>query len=408
MRIGIVTSCYKPVMNGVTRMVSLYKDYLTAQGHDVLVFTLGEPDPAGDEPNIIRSPGLPVGDTGYYISIRYTSQAQQLLRQMDIVHCHHLVMSIEMAHRYCQCPIVYTNHTRYDLYSSTYLSVPQPAVDAVMRQMWPELTDYCDTIIAPSAGVRDVMDSFGVRRPIKVIPNGIDLAPFQNPTNPRTKADFGLPPSATLFVYVGRLAHEKNLSGLIEQFAYAHQVDPTIHLMIIGKGPQEDEMRQEINKIGLENNIHLIGAVPYEEVSDFLAAADVFITASISEVHPLTVIEAMASGLPTVAIESPGISDTVEPGRTGILTTHYQALSAAIIAMISVPGRIKTMSLAAQQASQQYDINQTIQQTTTLYQQLRQERPDQQRKDPHGRWRPLRDRQPLLEQLTRLLRPPTP
>lgn len=407
MRIGIVTACYKPVINGVTRMVSLYKDYLIAQGHDVLVFTLGDPDPAGDEPNIIRSPGLPVGDTGYYVSIRYTSQAQKLLREMDIVHCHHLVMSVEMAHRYCECPIVYTNHTRYDLYSGTYFSVPQPAADAIMRQMWPEFTDYCDVVIAPSAGVRDVMDKFGVRRPIEVIPNGIDLTPFWQPTQPRTKADLNVPEDATLFVYVGRLANEKNLNGLIEQFAYARQVVPNIHLAIVGKGPQEDELREEINANKLASCIHLIGAVPYEDVSNVLAAADVFITASISEVHPLTVIEAMAAGLPTIAIESPGISDTVIPGRTGILTQSYHALSAAIVGMVSVPGRVQEMSQSAKQASQQYDIQQTIQQTIDLYHRLSQERPDLRRKDPHGRWRPLRDRQPLIEQLTRLVRLPS-
>ncbi len=73
MRIGMVTACYKPVVNGVTRMVSLYKERLEALGHEVTVFTLGEPDPAGDEPGVIRSTAVPLGESGYYLSIRYSS-----------------------------------------------------------------------------------------------------------------------------------------------------------------------------------------------------------------------------------------------------------------------------------------------------------------------------------------------
>jgi len=182
MRIGMVTACYKPVINGVTRMVLLYKQHLESLGHEVTVFTLGEPDPAGEEPSVVRSPAIPVAD-GYYVSMRYSRKAQVLLSQMDIIHCHHLFMSVEMAHRYGRCPIVYTNHTRYDLYTGSYTPLPQPAADALMRQIWPEFTDFADVVITPSASVRRVMLDFGVRRPIEVIENGVDLRPFRQPSH---------------------------------------------------------------------------------------------------------------------------------------------------------------------------------------------------------------------------------
>ena len=120
MRIGMVTACYKPVINGVTQMVSLYKQYLEQLRHEVTVFTLGKPDPQGDEAGVIRSPGLPLGQTGYYFGIRYTREAQSRLMTMDVLHGHHLFMSVEMAHRYSHAPLVYTNHTRYDLYAAAY------------------------------------------------------------------------------------------------------------------------------------------------------------------------------------------------------------------------------------------------------------------------------------------------
>ncbi len=125
MKIGMVTACYKPVINGVTRMVSLYKEELEARGHEVTVFTLGEPDPAGEDENVVRSPGISVGSEGYYAAMRYTTAAQKKLSQMDIIHCHHLFMSVDLAHRYASCPIVYTNHTRYDLYTGNFIPIAQ-------------------------------------------------------------------------------------------------------------------------------------------------------------------------------------------------------------------------------------------------------------------------------------------
>ena len=106
MKIGMVTACYKPVINGVTRMVALYKEALEELGHEVTVFTLGEPDPAGEDANVVRSPAIPLGKTGYYATFGYNREARERLREMDIIHCHHLLMSVEMAHRYGQCPVV--------------------------------------------------------------------------------------------------------------------------------------------------------------------------------------------------------------------------------------------------------------------------------------------------------------
>ena len=401
----MVTACYKPVINGVTRMVALYKERLEAAGHEVTVFTLGEPDPAGEEPNVIRSRAYPLGDTGYYFSFRYSKAAQEQLREMEMIHCHHLFMSVEMAHRYGRCPIVYTNHTRYDLYTGAYTPLPRRAADAIMRQIWPEFTGYCDVVITPSPRVRDVMRDFGVRRPIEVIPNGIDLVPFWNPPNPRTKAELGVPPEATLLVYTGRLAAEKNLQKLLAQFASAAEIAPNLHLLLVGKGPLTEKLLRQAEKLGVGGRVHLPGAVSYEEVGGVLAAGDAFVTASVTEVHPLSVIEAMAAGLPVAAVRSPGVSDTVEDGKTGLLVSAADGLAAALVVLAGDEEKRRRMGAAGREASKKYDIRRTVRRTLELYRRLRETRPDLQRERKHGRW-PRPDPPPLLEQLARLLRPP--
>lgn len=408
MKIGMVTACYKPVINGVTRMVELYKRHLEERGHQVTIFTLGEPDPAGDEPGVVRSPAIPMGNSGYYFSFSYNRQAQKLLGEMEIVHCHHLIMSMEMAHRYVCCPIVYTNHTRYDLYTGAYVPLPQPAADALMAQVWPELTDMADVVITPSQSVKQVMLEFGVRQPIVVIENGVDLRPFLTPTHPLTKQQLGVPDSAVLLAYAGRLSSEKNLTILLEQFAIAKEVVSDLHLMLIGKGPLQLELEQQAQDLALTDNIHFIGAVPYESMANYLAAADLFVTASVTEVHPLTIIEAMATGLPVAATTSPGIVDTVDSGKTGLLVSDPErGLAAAIVGLALNPALRQQMSQAARQACHRFDINCTVEKTLELYSQLCLDRPDLHRENPHGR--SLRNREkwePVVEQLARLLRPP--
>ena len=110
----MVTACYLPVVNGVTRMIDLYKKEMESGGHEVNIFTWGDSDIATDDKMVVRSPGIPIRNSGYYAGFRFTSKAQHMLADMDIVHCHHLIMSLEFANRYARSPIVFTNHTRYD------------------------------------------------------------------------------------------------------------------------------------------------------------------------------------------------------------------------------------------------------------------------------------------------------
>lgn len=372
MKIGMVTACYKPVINGVTRMVSLYKQHLQAMGHEVKIFTWGEPDPEGEEEGIVRSAGLPLGDTGYYLGIRYQREAQELLRQMDVLHCHHLMMSMEMAYRYGQCPIVYTNHTRYDLYTGAYTPLPQPTADAMMHYFWPMMTELCDVVIAPSRSLKRLLESFGVRQRIEVIPNGVDLQLFYQPSQPIRRADWELPASAPVLIFVGRLAAEKNVRLLLEQVAVMVERVPALSLVLIGDGPQKEELQRDAHELGIAASVRFIGAVPYTAVPNYLAAADLFVTASVSEVHPLTVIEAMAAGLPVVGVESPGMVDIVEKGVTGLLTRFPQGgLAAAVLELVMDGEKCRQFSHNARQISQQYDIRQTVQQTLALYEEMR-------------------------------------
>jgi glycosyltransferase involved in cell wall biosynthesis len=147
----------------------------------------------------------------------------------------------------------------------------------------------------------------------------------------------------------------------------------------------------------------MTGAVEYHEMPDVLSAADFYVTASVTEVHPLAIIEAMAVGLPVAASRSPGIIDSVEHGVSGFLTSKPESgLSAAIVALATNAELRGQMGRSALQASKNYDINHTVARSVDLYDRLLAQRPDLKREQKHGRWyRPHTRLKPRLRDIVR-------
>lgn len=362
MRIGMMVDMYKPHISGVTHYVSLNKRALEAAGHEVEVFTFGE-GVVDDEPGVHRSPGMPVAESGFYLGFRYRRAARLRLQQMDLVHVHHPFLSGGLALRYCRhlgIPIVFTNHTRYDLYAQVYLPmIPDPLSRTFLQGYLPGFCRSVDLVIAPSEGMRAVLQDLGVDSEISVVPNGVELAPFQNAV-PAPRASLGLAPEDLALVYVGRLGLEKNVAFLLRTFAGVRSAAPQARLVLVGGGPDAENLRGLARDLGLAEAVRFTGAVPYPDVPGMLAACDAFVTASVSEVHPLSVIEAMAAGLPVVGIDSPGVRDTVRDGETGFLSSYDSAaFSAKLTRLVLDDDLRRRMGLAAAQASEEYDIERT-------------------------------------------------
>lgn len=375
MRIGMVSNNYKPYVSGVTNVISLSKQFLEKAGHEVFVFTFGDETYQDDEPNIIRSPGIPLTDTGFYINLTFNKAARRLLYTMDIVHGHHPFISGPLAIQYCKprhIPIVFTNHTRYDLYFHAYVPfLPDAIGEAAMSAYLPVFYRSCNLVIAPSEGVRQVLENLGVDAPIEIIPNGVDLVPFHNPAHPKDRSQFGLSANQVLLMYLGRLGPEKNLPFLLRAFAGTAQAIKNVHLMLVGDGPEKEDLEERIQEMGLSDQVTFAGAAPYSEVPNYLAMADAFVTASVTEVHPLSIIEAMATGLPVLGIISPGVSDCIADEVTGFLTTHeLAAFTAKMVRLVSEHEHRQAMGAQARLASQQYDIRRTTQSLIEVYDRL--------------------------------------
>lgn len=373
MRIGMMADTYKPHVSGITNYIDLNKRYLEQAGHDVYVFTFGDLEYRDNEPRIIRSPGLPLVNTGYYLSFNYSRAAKRLLQSMDIVHVHHPFLSGRLALAYCRplrIPVVFTNHTRYDLYAQAYLGLPEEFTDSLLKTYMPPFCEAVDLVVSPSEGMADILRKLGVEIPIKVLPNGVELHKFQEACGD-CRPEFGFRPDDILLVYAGRLGPEKNLDFLLQAFSGTAEAVQNAHLLIIGGGPQQDTLKTQAAQSEAHARIHFTGMLPYAEVARRLAMCDLFVTASVTEVHPLSVIEAMAAGLPVLGIRSVGVGDTVIHGKTGLLASEAQSAFAAQMTRLCLNQELRReMGAAARETAEQYAIERTTRRLLENYQQL--------------------------------------
>ncbi len=365
MRIGMFTDMYKPHISGVTNSIALTKRQLERLGHEVFVFTFGNESYRDDEPNVFRSPAIPWGKTGWQAGVSLSKEARHLARTLDIAHTHHPFASARIAIHECVSrgiPVVFTNHTRYDIYSDAYARfAPRRMRMAFLKNYLNDLAEDVSMVIAPSPGIVDWLRDFGVTDRAVLIPNGIDTEPFAHPARPHARTEFGWTPENVIFCYLGRLGPEKNLGTLIDAFVTLAAHDPRPVLLLLGEGPARGLAQEKLWAHGLSDRVHFAGQTPYEAVPDLLGAADVFVTASVSEVHPLVLIEAMAAGLPPVGIRSPGIADMIDDGITGLLAEESADDLAAHMALIAGDRSLRTtMSAAASVKAKEYDIRRTV------------------------------------------------
>lgn len=326
MRIGLLTDIYKPSTNGVVHHIALLKQCLEKWHEDVWLFLPGDPEYEDDEPHVIRTPGIPLADTGYHISLMLNQRSRKLLSQMDVLHVHHPFVSgsygLYFATRY-NIPLIFTNHTRYDLYVKQYLKIlPSSVSETALQTFFHSFSQRCSALVAPSESVAEIMGAWGVEGKIVIIPNGVDIDRFAHPQETIVKADLGLPENAVVATYVGRMSGEKSIDRLLQLFAYVAAEYEPVYLVLVGDGPELDTLRGLAGELGLDKRVRFTGGVGYEKIPAYMTMADFFVSASVSEVHPLTFIEAGAAGLPALGIRSPGVTDIIADGRTGFIAEN--------------------------------------------------------------------------------------
>lgn len=322
MRIAMVTDSFYPTRDGVVTSLCITKKGLEDRGHEVFVVA---PDPGEEHrlPGVNYFPAVSFSKyKGYYVPI-FPSNKREILESLDvdIIHVHGVaVMALKalIAARAIKKPLVLTFHTSVGDTMQYYSPIKMPR-EVSDRLVWTYLRYLLKgplAVIAPTEPVAEELKRMGVRtRRTAVIPTGSDVGRF-NPSNDGTavREKLGLKGKKVL-IYVGRISFEKNIGEIVEVMPL---LDDTI-LMLVGKGPAEEMLRTKAEALGVGDRVIFPGFVSDEELPSYYAAADAAISASRFETQGLSIIEAMATGLPVVCVNERAFSSFVEDGKNGFL-----------------------------------------------------------------------------------------
>jgi 1,2-diacylglycerol 3-alpha-glucosyltransferase len=322
----ITSDWYAPAVNGVVASVLNLRRELEARGHEVRVLTLSQSPRSSCQDGVTRLGSIGAGKIYPGARLR-TALGSRYVHELlqwgpDIVHSQCEFSTFFLARKIAETldvPLIHTYHTVYEDYTHYFSPIQKwghQTVAALSR--W--ITARTDCVIAPTEKVRRLLEGYGVRTPIRVIPSGIDLRKFAAPVPPERltalKRELAIPEDHLVLACIGRLAEEKNISEVLRDFAQCRQ-DAPMTLLLVGGGPYREELEREAKALELGDSVIFTGMVPPQQVAEYYHLGDLFVSASTSETQGLTYIEALSSGLPALCRADDCLEGVVENGRNG-------------------------------------------------------------------------------------------
>ena len=326
MKILITSDWYSPAVNGVVTSVKNLRRGLEERGHEVRILTLSQTTRSWEEDGVTYIGSVAAGLVYPGARLR-TALAGKYVRELvdwhpDVVHSQCEFSTFFLARRIAEelnIPLVHTYHTVYEDYTHYFSpSVRFGKKAAAVFSRWAAAQTDC--MIVPTGKVRLLLQSYGVDRPVVVVPSGIDLGRFRQEPDPWRMAvlrsSLDIPPENLVLVSVGRLAEEKNLDELLALRAELGNAPVT--LLLVGDGPDRVRLEGAAAGLGLTApDVVFAGMVPAEQVADWYQLGDLFVSASTSETQGLTYVEALAAGVPVLCRADPCLEGVIREGENG-------------------------------------------------------------------------------------------
>lgn len=375
MRIGIFTNAYHPIISGVVNCISLFRLGLKARGHRVYIFAPGFPGYPEPHAGIFRYPSLNLTrKVKFPVAIPCSCKIDAILPRLklDLIHAHHPIVLGEAGARAAKrlhIPLVYTFHTQVEQYTH-YIPLNQALLKRLARSMVQKFARKCSLILCPGRSILELLREYGISEQVHWFPNAIDLSAFSNQDPGPIRARYGLTPQDRVLLYVGRMGREKNLPFLLQTFAQVASRIARVTLMVVGEGPELESLKALAASLGIGDRTVFTGRVEYRDIPPYYAAAHLFLMTSLTEVKPLVLLEALASGLPVVAVDAAGTADTVTDKKDGLLTPLDQgAYVNAVTSVLEQPSRWEEMRRCALATAKSYSLEVLTERLLEHYQQ---------------------------------------
>ena len=284
-----------------------------------------------EEDGVLKIPSFPIGLMNFRQSGIYPLKALKIIKKwkLDIIHSHtefSIGTFARLISKQLNIPLVHTYHTMYEEY---IYYITKGYFDSASKKLVEYLTLFLcdktiDELIVPTEKAKELFkDKYKVKRDVYVIPSGIDTTRFYKENIDKNeiinlKKDLGLKKTDFIVLYVGRIAKEKSIDFLINNFNSVLKQIPKAKMIIVGDGPDIKDLIDLAKKEGLENKIIFAGKAPWTDVPKYYSLCDVFVTASKTETQGLTVMEAMGASKPVVAIRDESFELMITDKKDGL------------------------------------------------------------------------------------------
>ena len=387
MRIAFFTNCYKPLINGVVSSIVSLKNAYEKKGHSTFVFAPKVNGFVDREDNIFRYHSVNLTNkVKYPIAIPLSFRASKVIKNFnpDIVHIHHpfvLSMPAIMYAARLKIPKILTIHTQYERYAYYVSPVPQVITNEAIRMIVSSFASKVDIITTPSESMKTIINNYNIRKEIVVIPNAIDLKVFQEKDEEecnRIREQLKIAKEDVVLLYVGRISFEKNIEKIIKSLSLVNEKNINkAKLVLVGEGNALKKLKSMVKSLGLQEDVKFVGAVESEIVKSYYQISNIFTFTSTSETFGMVIIEAMASGLPVLAVKAPGVVDIINDGFDGVLVEDDVSEFAICLELLIKNEDVrKRLSKGAFYTAQRYSIDSISDQMLILYQKLIQRNMD--------------------------------
>lgn len=335
MKILMATDTYWPRINGVTVAVDTLRKSLSAMGHAVSIIAprYGRTEGAVADPEgIHRFPSMspPMSREDRFVFPFLKKRVRRMIEsfQPDIVHAHTEFTLGQAGKKYAELagiPLIMTCHTLWEQYVTAYIpELPASVSRKMVRRLSLRFYRDADAVIVPSEAMRTLLTQYGLERPVAVVPTGVDLDAFSAEPSGRDgeslQGSFPLLSGRRILLYVGRVAHEKNIGFLLDVLVRVLAKDQHVILVIAGDGPARQDLERQVKDLGLGSSVIFTGYLNRSAISSLYSRTEVFCFASKTETQGLVLLEAMVHGTPFVALSHGGTADILADGRGGFVS----------------------------------------------------------------------------------------
>jgi glycosyltransferase involved in cell wall biosynthesis len=377
MRIMMFTNTYLPHVGGVARSVSTFAEEFSRRGHDVRIVAPEFEGAENSSGRVLRTPAIQnFNGSDFSVRIPQPGLMADYVDQFrpDVLHSHHPFLLGDSALRMAwsrRLPLVFTYHTMYEAYTH-YVPLNSDALKRFVIQMSTDYCNLCTHVIAPSESVAVLLRQRGITTPITSIPTGIDLELYGSGNGARFRRRYGIDPNATVIGHVGRLAAEKNLDYLATAVGRYLADHAAAVFLVVGSGDAGESMQRILQNYAGSKQVIFAGSQVGQDLADAYAAMDLFVFSSHSETQGMVLAEAMAAGVPAVALDAPGAREIVNDRNGRLLSRDASDREFAhiIAQLVDNKDRLHDLGTAARNAATEFSLEKCADRLLDRYERL--------------------------------------